>query len=106
MGCLFAIMAGAFPRVGLFIFWILRPARVDAAFDTWIWPLLGLIFFPFATLLYAVLHVPGVGLGGWEWFWVGVAALFDLAHSAASAAKSREGMSFRAGPPPSSSLAP
>jgi hypothetical protein len=55
MGCLFAIFAGLFPRVALLIIWIARPARVDAAFDGWIWPLLGLIFLPFATLIYVIL---------------------------------------------------
>jgi hypothetical protein len=79
MGCLFALFAGIFPRLGLFIIWILRPRLVDAAFDTWIWPLLGIIFFPFATLIYVVLYTAG-GLSGWEWFWVAVAALFDLGH--------------------------
>jgi hypothetical protein len=79
MGCLFAIFAGIFPRLGLFIVWILRPKLVDAAFDTWIWPLLGIIFFPLATLLYVILYQLG-GLSGWEWFWVGVAALFDVGH--------------------------
>ena len=83
MVCLFALMAGFFPRFALFVFWILRPARVDAAFDTFILPLLGIIFVPFATLLYAILYTPGVGLTGWEWFWVAVCALFDLAHVAA-----------------------
>jgi hypothetical protein len=79
MGCLFAVFAGIFPRLGLFIIWVARPRMVDAAFDTWIWPLLGIIFFPFATLIYVVLYHGG-GLTGWEWFWVGVAALFDVAH--------------------------
>ena len=48
---------------------------VDAAFATWIWPLLGIIFLPFATLMYVILYMPGVGLTGWEWFWVVFAAL-------------------------------
>ena len=42
MACLFALFAGIFPRAALLIVWIARPARVDAAFDTWLWPLLGL----------------------------------------------------------------
>jgi hypothetical protein len=29
MGCLFALFAGLFPRLALFILWIARPARVD-----------------------------------------------------------------------------
>ena len=80
MGCLFALMAGIFPRLALFIYWIARPARIDAAFDTFLLPLLGIIFLPFATLIYVLLYTPGVGLTGWEWFWVVVAGLFDILH--------------------------
>jgi hypothetical protein len=79
MGCLLAAFAGFFPRIALFMFWILRPARVDAAFDTWIIPLLGIVFMPFATLMYAVLYTRG-GLSGWEWFWVVVAGILDVSH--------------------------
>ncbi len=93
MGCLFAIFAGLFPRVGLLIIWIARPARVDAAFDGWVWPLLGLIFLPFATLIYVILWQAG-GLSGWDWFWVGVAVLFDLGHWGASAAQRRTSTSM------------
>ena len=75
------LMAAFFPRFTLLLFWILRPGRVDAAFDTFIFPLIGIVFVPFATLMYVVLYTPGVGLSGWEWFWVGVFALFDLAHA-------------------------
>ena len=51
MGCLFALFAGVFPRFALFIVWVARPHMVDAAFDTWIWPLLGFLFLPFTTLI-------------------------------------------------------
>jgi len=46
MGCLFALFAGFFPRLALFIIWIMRPDMVDAAFSTWVIPLLGIIFLP------------------------------------------------------------
>jgi hypothetical protein len=85
MGCLFAIVAGAFPRLAFLIYWIARPAKVDAAFDTFIFPLLGIIFLPFATLMYAILYTAGVGLRGWGWFWVFLAALLDLGHWGAAA---------------------
>ena len=83
MGCLIVLLGSAAPRVALFIFWLLRPTQVDAAFDTFILPLLGIVFLPMATLLYAVLYTAG-GLEGWAWFWVVVAGLFDLAHTAAA----------------------
>jgi hypothetical protein len=95
MGCLFAIFAGVFPRLALFIVWIARPRLVDAAFDSWIWPLLGIIFLPFATLMYVILYTPGVGLTGWEWFWVVIAGLLDLAHWAASATQRRQVPGYR-----------
>jgi hypothetical protein len=42
---------------------------------------------PFATLIYALLYTPGIGLTGWEWFWVVIAGLFDIAHWAAGASQ-------------------
>jgi hypothetical protein len=65
--------------------WIAWPARIDAAFDTFLWPLLGIIFLPFATLMYVLLYTPGRGLIGWDWFWVGLAALLDIGHWVAGA---------------------
>lgn len=85
MGCLFAIFAGAFPRLALFLVWLVRPRFVDEAFDTWIWPLLGLVFFPFATLMYVLFYTPGIGLVGWEWFWVIFAGVLDLTNLGAGA---------------------
>jgi hypothetical protein len=88
MDCLLAIFAGLFPRMGLFIVWVARPALVDAAFETWIWPFLGFLFLPFTTLMYVILWRSG-GLGGWDWLWIGVAVLFDLGHWGASVASRR-----------------
>ena len=90
MGCLFALFAGLFPRLALFIVWVARPALVAAAFNTWLIPLLGIIFLPFATLMYVILYTPGFGLTGLEWFWVILAGIFDLAHLGAGIARRRE----------------
>jgi hypothetical protein len=68
-------------------YWIARPAKIDAAFDGFLLPLLGIIFLPFATLIYALLYTPGIGLTGWEWFWVVVAGLFDIVQWAAGASQ-------------------
>jgi hypothetical protein len=85
MGCLLAVMAGLFPRFVLFVFWVARPDRMDAIFTSFVWPLLGLIFLPFTTLMYVLLWQPGRGVTGWDWFWVGIAALLDIGHWGASA---------------------
>jgi hypothetical protein len=81
MGCLFAMFGGLFPRLALLIVWIARPALVGAAFNTF---LLGIIFLPFATLIYVIVYTPGVGLVGFDWFWVILAVLLDISHWGAS----------------------
>jgi hypothetical protein len=58
MGCRFAIFAGVFPRLAVLIVGIARPERVDAAFSTFLRPLLGSSFLPVATLSYLLLSPP------------------------------------------------
>jgi hypothetical protein len=84
MGCLLAMFGGLFPRLGLLIVWIARPALVDAAFGTFIWPLLGIIFLPFTTLIYVIVYTPGIGLTSLGWFWVILALLLDIGQWGAS----------------------
>lgn len=80
MGCLFAMFGGLFPRLALLVLWIARPALVDAAFATFILPLLGIILLAFTTLIYVFVYVPGIGLTGWGFFWVILALLLDIGH--------------------------
>jgi hypothetical protein len=77
VGCLLAILSGFFPRVGLLIVWIFTN-EVDQAYDTFILPLLGLIFLPLTTLVYALFYTPIGGVDGIEWFWVALAFLLDI----------------------------
>lgn len=96
--CLFALLAGLFPRVAFIVYWIARPSVVDAVYGTFIWPLLGLIFVPFTTLMYTILWTAR-GLTGWDWVWVAIALLLDLGHYASSAYGNRarlSSMSYRA----------
>ena len=90
MGCLFALFAGGAPRLAFLFLWIARPILVSAAFRTWFWPLLGLIFLPFTTLMYVILWSPGVGIWGWDWFWLVLAVLLDLGGMGASAYSNRD----------------
>ena len=79
MGCLLVLLSAIAPRAVFLIVWVARPNKVDAAFDTWILPLLGVIFLPFATLVYVILWTAG-GLSSTDWLWVGLAVLLDLTH--------------------------
>jgi hypothetical protein len=91
MGCLFLMFAGLFPRLGVLFIWLARPVYFTAAFgDTILWPILGIVFLPFTTLMYVLLWSPGVGLGAWDWLWLGLALLLDVGHYAGSAYSNRD----------------
>ena len=86
MGCLLLLLGSFFPRLGVLIVWLARPAYFSAAFgDTWLWPILGIIFLPFTTLIYVLLWTPGVGLTGFDWVWLGLAVVLDIGSHAGSA---------------------
>ena len=76
-GCLLAMLAGLAPRVVLAFMWIVGD-RVNAAFDTFIIPLLGLIFAPYTTIMYVLVWSPVGGISGWDWVWVALGVVLDL----------------------------
>jgi hypothetical protein len=88
--CCLALLAGLLgPRVALLVWWLFDDDRVDAAFDSWVLPFLGLLFLPWTTLAYLVVWSPVVGLEGWEWIIVALGLVLDLATYSARAASSR-----------------
>lgn len=79
MGCLFAIFAGLFPRIAVILMWLANPSLFGDAFDDfWLWPILGVIFLPFMTLIYVIAWDPITGFGGIDWLWLILALLIDL----------------------------
>ena len=76
-GCLLAMAAAFAPRLVLIIMWIVGP-RVNAAFESWIWPLLGLIFLPFTTIMYVLVWSPITGIQGWDWVWIALGVWMDI----------------------------
>jgi hypothetical protein len=87
--CCLALTAGFLgPRIALFLWWIFGN-KVDAAFDTWIWPLLGLVFLPWTTLFYVIAWSPIGGVTGAEWLLVALGVALDVATYSARAAKTR-----------------
>jgi hypothetical protein len=86
MPCLFALVAAAFPRLGTLFIWLARPAMFNAAFNgSWLWPVLGIVFLPFTTLMYVILWSPVFGLYGWNLFWLILAVFIDISHWTSSA---------------------
>jgi len=77
MGCLFVLLAAAFPRVAAILYWLLEPARWSRAFDgSWIWPVLGIIFLPITTIVWVLVAINGVT--GWDFLWLGIAVFLDV----------------------------
>jgi len=64
------------PRAAILIWWLIRPVYYQVVFSTWIWPLLGLIFLPWVTLIYLIV-APG-GIIGFDWVWLGLGFLADI----------------------------
>ena len=77
MACLFVVLAAFFPRVAFACLWIFTN-EVDQAYDSFILPLLGLIFLPLTALVYALAWSPVGGVEGIEWLWVALAFVLDL----------------------------
>ena len=89
MPCLFVLVAGIFPRLGTILIWLARPTLFAQAFGgSFLWPILGIIFLPFTTLMYVLLWGPA-GIVGWDWFWLILAVFIDLSHWASSAYSNR-----------------
>jgi hypothetical protein len=93
MCCFFSVLFFFGPRLGFLVYWLIAPLRVMTVFNTFIWPLLGLIFLPWTTLMF-VLIFPIVSF---DWVWLGLALFADIAGYAASAAR-RKDASWYTGP--------
>jgi hypothetical protein len=87
MCCLLLLATGLGPRIALAAWWIFGD-KVDVAFDTWIWPLLGLLLLPWTTLFYVIIWSVG-GVSGAEWLFVALGVVFDIATYSARSAKAR-----------------
>ncbi len=76
------------PRIVFGAMWYFGD-RVDLAFDTNVWPILGVIFVPWASILYVLLWSPVEGVMGYEWIIVGVAGVVDVISWASRLAKAQ-----------------
>jgi hypothetical protein len=72
------LAAVAIPRLILGGMWLIGE-RVERVFDNeWFWPVLGIVLFPWATIIYVVLWAEGEGVTSGQWAIVGVAAFADV----------------------------
>ena len=82
MCCALVILVFLGPRIFGPLWWIIQPVRWQAAFNNfptglwWIWPILGIVFLPWTTIMYVIV-APG-GVTGLDWLWLGIMLVFDI----------------------------
>lgn len=92
MCCFFTALVLFGPRLAVLVWWLLQPLRFSAAFSTFFWPLLGLIFLPWTLLVY-ILVVPG-GIVGLDYLWLGLGLLLDILSYGGGGYSNRERLGY------------
>ena len=77
MGCLFLLITLLSPRLAIIVLWLFTD-YVSRVFSLWLWPLLGLVFLPWTTLIYILVAAPAGGISFWGWLMVGLGLLTDI----------------------------
>ena len=88
MCCFFLSLVLLGPRIVGALWWLFQPARWELVFRNWgglwwLWPVLGIIFLPWTTLMYVIVS-PG-GVVGLDWLWIGLMLVADIASYAGGA---------------------
>lgn len=83
MCCFFSSLLLLGPRLAILVGWLFPRGRLKImfAFNSWIIPLIGWIFLPWTTLMYVIVFP----VWGFDWIWIGMALLADLAGYAGGA---------------------
>ena len=90
MGCLFLILIGVSPRLGVVALWLLTDWVERAFNDGFVIPLLGIIFLPWTTALFTIGFVIEDTRGVWAWIGLFVGLFLDIALHAGSATMTRK----------------
>lgn len=81
-------------RLAGVIWWLVNPDRWERAFnDSWVWPVLGLLFLPWTTLMWVAVAPTGNPTGV-DWLWLGLAFLGDVASYGSSGYGNRDRMGY------------
>lgn len=98
MCCALTILLLLGPRVLNVFWWLFRPAYWNEAFTSMIWPILGIIFVPWTTLMYMLLYRGGIT--GFEWIWIGLGLAADIASYGGGAYGNRDQLPMYKSPTP------
>ena len=76
MCCFFTVLVFLGPRAAILVWWLIQPARWEAAFSSFWWAFLGFLFAPWTTLMWAAVAAGGVT--GFDWVILGLGVLADV----------------------------
>jgi hypothetical protein len=85
MCCIFTALVFLGPRFAILLWWLFEPTRFQATFGgNWVLPLLTFLFLPWTLLMYLVVApfgavTEGPDIQGFDWVWLGLAFVLDLA---------------------------
>ena len=91
--CFFFLVLFLGPRAGILFWWIVDPNRWSAAFNSVVWPILGFLFLPWTTLMYVAVAPLG-HVDGWDWLWLALAFVADIASLSASGYSNRSRLGY------------
>ena len=78
VGCAIAFLVALAPRVVLILAAIFSQ-RWDLVWQgNWLWPVLGIIFAPYTTVMYMLSWNPATGISGFDWFWIILGVILDI----------------------------
>ena len=80
MCCFFMVLLFLGPRVGFLVFWLFPYGQrlINLAFNNYLVPVLGVIFLPWTTLMYVFVYGTN-GIVGFDWFWLALGLIADIA---------------------------
>jgi hypothetical protein len=78
IGCAIAFLVALAPRVVLILAAIFSERWGLVWQGNWFWPLLGIIFAPYTTVMYMLVWNPVTGISGFDWFWIVLGVMLDV----------------------------
>ena len=94
MGCLFALIAVLSPRLAIFLLWAFTNYVNLVFHGGWVWPLLGIVFAPWTTLMYILVAAPAGPVHFAGWLVVGIGVVLDLNSWGQAAANRRAAAAY------------
>jgi hypothetical protein len=92
--CFVVLLSLISARLAVLFLWIFTNLVTRAFHHTFIFPLLGLIFLPWTTLMYVLVWTPAHGVYGAGWFFLTLGFLIDLGGYISSGYRNRARLGY------------